>query len=320
VLGSLRLGLAVAVVLFHAGWLPGGLSIGVCAVVVFYLISGYAMAGLAARFLVTRPNGFGIGVWRFWRDRWLRLYPQYLVWAAVGAFVAIALNRRWMAQQGGLDTAGVLINLSVIPLCVYMYSTVVSHMMWLPQGWSLATEFCFYAVLPFTWRYRAVAWAAAVGGCVVLALAMSGVLNPDWYGYRLLPGTLPFFMLGRAMLLRDRALGGALVVVLLALGILVVASGRLGLGYNREILLAAGLGPVLLALAVRPPAWRYDAVLGHASYGTYLAHIAVLGLLADVRSLAVRGAAAVVLAVAAGLLGWVLVDHPVMRLRRRLCT
>ncbi len=317
-LGSLRLALAVLVVLFHAGWQPAGLSVGVFAVVVFYLISGYAMAGLAGRFLDAPADGFGAGVARFWRDRWLRLYPQYLLWALVGVFVAVGLGRRWLAQEGTLDAASVAANLTVVPLCVYMYSSAVSHLMWLPQGWSLGTELCFYAVFPFTWRYRPLAWLAALGGCAVLALAMAGVLNPDWYGYRLLPGTLPFFMLGRAMLMKDRAMAATLALLLLCLAAFVIATGRLHLGYNREILLAACLGPVLVAAVVRAPAWHYDPVLGHASYGTYLAHIAMLSLLPTDGTLAMRGACAVVLSVASGWLGWMLVDQPVLHWRRRL--
>jgi len=317
-LGSLRLALAVAVVVFHAGWWPFGLRIGVCAVAVFYLISGYAMSGLAGRFLAVPPGGFGAGVVRFWRDRWLRLYPQYALWAGVGAVVAMGFGRRWLFQGGGLDTLNVLANVTVIPLSLYMYLPSVAKMMWLPQAWSLGTELCFYAVFPLIWRSRAVAWAAAVCGWLVLALAMSGVLDPDWYGYRLLPGTLPFFLLGRAMFTRDRAMMSALLVLLAGLGVFVVATSRLGLGYNRELLLAALAGPALLALALRVPAWRHDAVLGHVSYGTYLAHICVLAMLFDVHSLAARAVAGAVLAVAGGGLGWWLVERPVLRLRRRL--
>ena len=237
---------------------------------------------------------------------------------ARGAVVAMGFGRRWLFQGGGLDTLNVLANVTVIPLSLYMYLPSVAKMMWLPQAWSLGTELCFYAVFPLIWRSRAVAWAAAVCGWLVLALAMSGVLDPDWYGYRLLPGTLPFFLLGRAMFTRDRAMMSALLVLLAGLGVFVVATSRLGLGYNRELLLAALAGPALLALALRVPAWRHDAVLGHVSYGTYLAHICVLAMLFDVHSLAARAVAGAVLAVAGGGLGWWLVERPVLRLRRRL--
>jgi peptidoglycan/LPS O-acetylase OafA/YrhL len=44
--GGLPLGLAALVAVFRAGFTPFGLQIGTSAVVVFYIISGYAMTGL----------------------------------------------------------------------------------------------------------------------------------------------------------------------------------------------------------------------------------------------------------------------------------
>mgnify|MGYP003343567634 FL=1 len=45
-MGYLRLILALLVLLSHAGWRVAGLNPGVTAVIGFYLISGYVMAGL----------------------------------------------------------------------------------------------------------------------------------------------------------------------------------------------------------------------------------------------------------------------------------
>jgi peptidoglycan/LPS O-acetylase OafA/YrhL len=318
-LGTLRLGLAIGVVLFHAGWRPGGVRIGVCCVVIFYMISGYAMSGLAGSFLRAPADGFGRGVLRFWRDRALRLFPQYLLWVAVSAFVVFGLNRIWLFQQGPFSATAAIANLTMAPLSLYMYIPDLNRMMLLPQGWSLSTELGFYALFPLVWRSRAVAWAALAGGGAVLGLALAGVLNPDWYGYRLLPGTLPFFLTGRALFLRDRAMLLAVAVLFVALALVTLAAGALDEGYNREVLLAAFLGPPAVVLAARARAWPLDALCGHVSYGTYLAHIAIItGALGSIESVAMRAPAAALLSAAAGLLSYRLVEVPVNKLRHRL--
>ncbi len=320
-LGTLRLLLALTVVASHAGWRPFGLRIGVSAVIVFYLISGYAMSGLAPRFLAV-PGGAGwAGAAAFWRDRALRLYPQFLLWTCVAAAVVFGLHRRWMFQTGEFGWVAALGNFTMVPLGLYMFIPSLGAMMLLPQGWSLSTEFGFYALFPALVRSRPAAFIAAAFGLGVLAFACAGRLQPEWYGCRLLPGSLPFFLAGRALYCRDTALGLLVTAGLAAVASYTAATGHLGLGYSREILAAALAGPPLLLLAVRLPAWRFDAVAGHISYGAYLAHIAILtGLLHNVKPLAVRAPAACVLATVAGFLSWRIVEVPVNRFRHRLRT
>jgi peptidoglycan/LPS O-acetylase OafA/YrhL len=200
-----------------------------------------------------------------------------------------------------------------------MYVPSIGNLTLIPQAWSLSTEFGFYALFPLIWRSRTACWALAICGCCVLGLATFNILPSDYYAYRLLPGTLPFFLLGRALFCRDNALLAFLASFLMADFTAVWATGGLDTGYNREILLAVLAGPPALALAARLRPWRFDSVAGHASYGAYLAHIAVILVCLDgVTSALVRGIAAAILSGAAGLLAYLAVEKPFNRYRRRL--
>lgn len=317
-LGTLRLILALSVAAFHGGWRPEGLRIGVCAVVMFYMISGYAMSGLAAGLL--RGDDWA-GRAQFWRDRLLRLFPQYFLWMGIAAIVVIGMGRRWLFQQGALDGLALSANLLMAPLCLYMYVPAIGGMMLLPQAWSLGTELGFYALFPFLCGSRRLALLTALGGLGVLAAAMLGALDAEYFGYRLLPGTLPFFLMGRAMFTRDKALIALFAAGFAALIITVTACGRLDAGYNRELALAMLVGPAALTVAIKLPAWPGDAVCGHASYGAYLAHIALMVAVFGVpqtQPIWLRASGSAAMAALAGLLGWALVDRNITVLRRRL--
>jgi peptidoglycan/LPS O-acetylase OafA/YrhL len=320
VLGTLRLLLAISVSVFHATLHPGGFRYGVSGVVTFYMISGYAMSGLARAFMPAPDGGFWLGTARFWRDRILRLYPQYLFWLVAAAIVRFGFGRVWWSQQGPLDWVNVLGNLTALPLNMYIYIPSLSHMMIMPQAWTIATEFSFYALFPFIWRSPAVNWVFALGGVAVFALATHDFLPEDWFAYRLLPGTLPYFLIGRALYCRDRALLCALGALLALDFVLVLAAGKIELGYNKEIFTGLALGPLLLLGAVRIPTRTFDPLLGHTSYGAYLSHIAIILLCLDGVSGRWRIIGAVVLPTLAGFLSYWAVEVPVNRYRRSLRT
>ena len=318
-LGTLRLLLAVSVAVFHANLGQAGLRYGVSAVVIFYMISGYAMSGLAGTFLAAPSGGLWRGAARFWRDRALRLYPQYFAWLVIAAIVRFGLGRVWLGQLGPPDWINAVSNVTVAPLSLYMYVPSIRNFTLIPQAWSLSTELGFYAMFPLIWQSRAANWAAAIGGCAVLGLATFNILSADDFAYRLLPGTLPFFLIGRALFRRDHALLAFLATFLLADFAAIWATGYLPIGYNREILAAALAGPPALALAVRLRPWRFDTLAGHASYGAYLAHVVVILLaLGGITSAPERAAAAALLSAGAGLAGYLAVEKPVNRYRRWL--
>lgn len=68
--GIFRFVLAINVVLFHLADVP---TIGPYAVFSFFVLSGYLMTAV-----MNESYGYTkLGIWRFWINRWLRLYPYY---------------------------------------------------------------------------------------------------------------------------------------------------------------------------------------------------------------------------------------------------
>ena len=312
--GYYRLILAVIVAVHHAGLWPWGIRWGVACVVAFFMISGYSVSALADR-------QFGPGTaWLFWRDRVLRIFPQYLFWLAATAAVVLGLNRRWLFQSGEPDWINVLCNIVVLPDSFWMFIPSLASLFILPQAWSLSIELMFYALFPAIARWRWVEWSLALVGLAVFVLATASVLTPEeTYSYRLLPGTLPFFMLGRAVFRRDTAMQAVTLGILLLDLVAVILAGRLARGFNLELLCGAPLAYAALRLAISVPSRAGDRMAGHLSYGVFLSQLWILAMLTPwtltvpVRA-SIVGAGSVVL----GALSFALAEAPVNRFRRRI--
>jgi peptidoglycan/LPS O-acetylase OafA/YrhL len=126
---------------------------------------------------------------------------------------------------------------------------------------------------------------------VVYACAAFGVIDTQWFGYRLLPGVLFIFLLGSLLYdLQNRAAAQSRGSAILA-GITVSAVGafaallhyfdKLALPFNRETLLGLAIGVVLLHLLARRERRPWDEALGALSYGVFLNHFLVKWALFD---------------------------------------
>lgn len=318
-LGTLRLVLALVVVLFHAGVPDPWPQTGVAAVAVFYIVSGFAMTGLLDRHFA--DGGGGIG--GFYRDRLLRILPQYYVHLALYTAVIVALGPAPHFQYGTADATVAAGYLTVVPLCFFLYSASLSTYMIIPQAWSLGTELLFYAIFPWLLRgrNREIWWTVA---CLTAFIAAThGLLDRDSFAYRIPPGPMLFFMIGHFL---QRRRGGPVAAVLGALAVNALAlavKGELAVAYNAELHAAAFLGTVAVARLGRMRSGRLDEALGAASYGCYLVHFAVI-FIADHLGIAgtlpfpayVTGVAA--LSVLAGHATHVWVERPFAALRRAL--
>jgi peptidoglycan/LPS O-acetylase OafA/YrhL len=278
--GTLRLVLALAVLLSHAGVRVNYLNPGVTAVIGFYLISGYVMAGL-----VHRHYDEPARIHRFYLDRVLRLFPQYLAYAgATLAWFALTGHRTEFLQRvpGFQDLAN---NLAVVPLNFYMYTGADAFTL-IPPAWSLGAELQFYLLAPLMllWPRVGVALAAVSLGFQVAAL--HGALNTDWYGYRLLAGVLWVFGVGMLMFHAHRArrpwaAGVAAAAPVLAVLVYLYLRQR-GLHtapYHQEVLIGWGVGVPLLHWLGRRKAGRLDHAAGDVSYGVFLNHFLLIWLL-----------------------------------------
>jgi peptidoglycan/LPS O-acetylase OafA/YrhL len=277
-LGTLRLILAIAVALSHANLRIAGLNPGVIAVVGFYLISGYVMAGLMRRHYAGAAHALA-----FYQDRAWRLLPQYffyalltLLWMRVTQASTYFLSR----SPTALD---LLNNLLVLPLNYYMFNASDRFTL-IPPAWSLGAEMQFYLLAPFMLIWPRRLLIVGLLGLTVYLAALVGLINSDWFGYRLLPGLLLFFLLGAWLqrLHQQRQFRHALAVVvavitLAALGLgLLHQSGTLRQPYNFETLLGLMLGIALLHTLASRPRSLWDDLAGDISYGVFLNHFLVL--------------------------------------------
>src|SRR5689334_1693609 len=116
-LGTFRLVLALLVALSHVDVRIAGLNPGVTAVVCFYLISGYVMTGLLRKHYPSRE-----GVSRFYLDRALRIFPQYLVVAGITLAWFLTIGHTTTFLKHAPQWSDLLANLSVVPLNYYMFN------------------------------------------------------------------------------------------------------------------------------------------------------------------------------------------------------
>ncbi len=316
--GTLRLFLAIMVVWYHVGAPPSSVQTGVVAVAVFFIISGYVMtAAVESRF--SGPGGWSA----FYRDRVLRLWPQYLFYLALYG-LAITLFGGSKAFHSGAFTPWVALGyLTILPLCFFPFSADLSLFMIIPQAWSLGTELCFYALLPWMLRARWAIPAISVVSIGVYCLATHGVIPRDPFTYRVLPGCLVFFLIGHFLHERQTGRLAALLTALSVNMLLLAWTGAATADYNLDLYIAAMGGSVAVGLLARQRPNRLDERLGALSYGCYLVHFLMIfigerfGLFADLNVLS-TALAVTTLSVLAGYLSEAFVERPAQRLRRAL--
>ena len=318
-LGSLRLLLALAVAASHANLRLGGLNPGVVAVIGFYLISGYVMAGLIRRHYSQPSQAIA-----FYLDRAIRLLPQYLFYAGLTLAWHLTTQANTPFLSRSPSAGDLLNNLLIVPLNYYMVNGSDQFTL-IPPAWSLGAEVQFYLLAPFLLLWPKRLLLAGLLSLGVYLAALSGFIHSDWFGYRLPPGVLLFFLLGAWLqhLHQQRQVARALGFTAAAAGLAGVALGLLYLNgtlrqpYNFETLLGLILGLVLLhALATRKRT-RWDDLAGDISYGVFLNHFLIMWTLypQGVGSAQLPGFLA--LSIVFSWLSQRVVEQPLLKLRHR---
>ncbi len=273
VLGYYRLFLAYIVALSHIQFAIGAFNPGEVAVVSFFLLSGYVMTGL-----IDKHYGDFRKVGRFYVDRALRLYPQFLLYSLATIIAAdhFGLRHRWMPCPPSLASA--LVQLTMLPLTLQERF----HNLMMPQSWSLSLEMMFYFIFPFV-LISGKRFAVALWSATIFMFGYFGALSPDWFDYRLPPGVLFIFILGSWIYRPERVRGRTLLVCafLFAAALLLSAT----LVYPRrpvvcDVLIGLIVGlPALLALSKARNLGPGDRLAGDLSYGVFLNHYLILSAL-----------------------------------------
>ena len=293
-MGKLRLLLALLVVNSHIGvgyfisfgWEPGSIgnyNSGVVAVVIFFAISGFVMSALWKKHYEGSREANQVRLLRvFYLDRLTRLFPQFIFYFVV-TLLCIQLLDLQSIYWRGIDFGVLVQNLTMLPSGFYMF--LKPHSSFIPQAWSLGLELTFYATVPFLlkkWNWRKI-YFFAYTSMLFFLLPFFGLINSDWYGYRLLPGVFFIFIIGMSSV--DSSIKRKqtyLISCRLFLGLLLTYSYTRSylyeLQFNKEVLLGAFIATFLIP-NISTNSSKWDNWCGDLSYGVFLNHILIATLI-----------------------------------------
>ena len=312
-MGLFRLFLAMLVVLGHMDINITGLHIAVSAVVVFYILSGHVVSKLWRESPELSIKNRAI--W-FYKDRALRIFPLFLT-AMVLSSVAWMLGAKSNFLSGSPTAVVWLSNIMVVPLNYYMFNGLDKFTL-VPPAWSLGAELQFYLLIPLLLTFRNVAISLAAASFVFYLMAQVGLLNADYYGYRLLAGVGFIFLLGVLVGRKDFASRICLFIAWVAsVGYCAfMAISEVYVAFNLDVALGLAVGLPLLQMFLRFPQSGFLKLLqkraGEISYGVFLFHFPVMWML---QLLGYEGkSTAVFVVLISGFLAWVahaLIERPI---------
>lgn len=281
--GYLRFFLAFLVLISHMNIRIFDMNPGVVAVVIFYLLAGHVVSHLWDNVL---PRGKG-RLWRFYRDRVLRIMPMYLYLTGL-TLVFLAVTGYGDPQYSAFKLLG---NLLVVPVNYYMYldTAILTDPSWalIPTAWSLGAELQAYALLPLLLVSRTWGGVMTAGTFGVYLLANFQIIHPDYFGYRLIFGV--FFMFGiGAWIQRSRhirlswkdpnhVIPWVIWAGCVGLFLWLCVQDRFSPAYTRETVLGMMLGiPVVYLFGRSRVKLPFNALFGSLSYGVFLAHFLMI--------------------------------------------
>ncbi len=302
--GAYRLFLAVMVLCQHfqyllpeqARWPFQRWGLGIDAVCIFFVISGFIIAEAIATYYMGRA-------WNFLGNRLLRVVPPYLV-ALTGSIIAHQLL--WSAghlqvwdfsfTENPVSLKSIVIN--VLLLLPGIPKSIGDQFQFIPFVWSLRAELLFYTLaFVATWiaarkqgERGAGPWGRTVFALsIVFGFGLLGLFF--WHGSPLLLGNSVYFLIGVLLFLWVREPGPRSTIFLAlaaaAVALAIPAHYRLVPAQfpwirSEQLLIMLFLLLVLIVLIrFRPAAatarrWkRFDRVCGDLSYPLYLNHYVV---------------------------------------------
>lgn len=266
-MGTYRLILAIAVLLSHSGVFFFGINQGVAAVISFLIISGMVITKL-----IEKRFSHDGGIREFYIDRALRIYPQYMFYLILAISIYSALNMQHF------DIIRFLVNAINIPLNFFV--NINTDYIVIAPSWSLALELQFYIVIPWLILSNRKIIAAYIS-LIFYFICYTGLLDTDYFGYRMLSGMLFVFLTGSMLAdFRNNALH--IAIIYLATLAMYAASFHFKFNlliYNNEVLLGMIFGlPIVMALTL-VKFGRADIVMGNVSYGLYINHTIIINTL-----------------------------------------
>ena len=349
-LTGLRSFAAVNIVFFHFsnpqsfGWLAPVVNAGFASVSFFILLSGFVLAYNYAG----RARAGTLDRVRFWKARFTRLYPIYLL-SLLLAWRMVAVE--YHAHTHGMFWAG----MALTPLLLQGWIPPVATFLNTP-AWTMSAESFYYVLFPWlaSWKKPLGAWRCVIQlvgvwmlglipGALYIALNPDGIAHPDRWSWGPWLQVLKFtplphlasFVFGVVLAELDEMVerAGRLRLLLGLVGFagafwLLWLGPRMPYAIMHDGLLMPLFGCIILGLAGRNPlsrvlGWRPLVFVGEASYCLYLLHFNLWNLVHDSHLLERTGLIrydpwiSYVLLIALALLALHLVEKPAQRQLRK---
>lgn len=346
-MGVLRLLLAWLVIISHSSPIFGWRGLGADAVTAFFIISGFYMALILDQ--KYRASG---GLWLFYSNRALRLFPLYFLFLLVYLLLSLIgqhgiprIDRIFHIAEQGMTYAtdgSVGSVVAIVPNLLFIGSDVLrlflvdvdsgQFLPWrigmaetselrggyqylvMPHIWSLGVEIVFYAVVPFLAQLKLYRLLVAFIALLVLQKSLSLWAGDLAWLHLLSLWNLCFFVLGMLVFRLTPFLVSSKrwLVVLFAAAPLVTAVVAEGNYWLNWVPFSLGL-PALFFLTKNS---SLDTKVGNLSYPVYLCHF----LFAWPAAAAFGQYGAVVALILSCALSWIalqVLDKPIERWRAR---
>lgn len=315
-MGIFRLLLAISVLISHTQRTYFGLNLGVVAVISFLMLSGFVMT-----ILIEKHYKSSRLVSSFYLDRAMRLQPQYLFYLILFTlyYFLVGTPQPWIAS---IDAQSFILNVLIIPANFYMFS-LMSDQVINPPTWSLGLEVCFYLAIPFLLIYRLRKLAFLVSLFIFIA-AYTGYINTDWFGYRLLPGTLFMFLMGSLLCKSNRidlfVFWGSWLVAVVGFAY-TITHPQTWLAWNREVLLGLCIAAPAIKLLSSMKSNKLDHLCGDISYGVFLNHFLIIWIARSfdiIIPTTLELGLMIILSIACAWITFQLIELPAIRIRKKL--
>jgi len=277
--GYFRFLLAFLVLISHIGIKVLGMNPGVVAVISFYMLAGFVVSNLFSKIFVSEKPLYFL----FYYERALRIFPQYFFIASL-TFIFIITTKYGSPI---FDPIALINNILIIPLNYYMIldNSILQEPKWwlIPPAWSLGVELQAYLLLPFIIYFKPIKIIAAIASLSVFIVASIGIIDTDYFGYRLIPGVLFIFILGASIYnntskdgipdLFDKYFPIVVYVTLILVFIFLYIHEMLLTPYVRETIFGILIGiPIITYIAGNKIKLPMNHLLGDLSYGIFLSH------------------------------------------------
>lgn len=260
-MGYYRLLLAVMVLFSHCGLKLPNYNQGVTAVVSFLIISGYVITKLISVEFSSKSD-----IKLFYLDRSLRLFPQFIFYM----FATTCLYLFFDATSK-VNAAQFLVNFTMIPL--NMFAVYFNEYIIFPQSWSLGLEMQFYLLIPLILLTNRKVLIASIS-LILFIPAYLGIINTDYFGYRMITGTLFIFLLGSMMASNEIKPLAVFYSISLILFLFSLNHNALSHDFNKEVISGIIIGvPVVWLLFKVNIKSLSDRLAGDLSYGFYLNYL-----------------------------------------------